>query len=108
MRAVHILVFLADVDASYAGPVVINEIGLLRQVDELMRVGLEQPPRITWRLTVGETIVLDFAKLLLLAPAFLVGGFVWRRQHSCGNLALESRSRRIDKHIHVGIAGGHP
>ncbi len=108
MRAVHVLVFLADVDASYPRPVIVDEVRLLRQVDELVRVGLEQPSRITGRLAVGETIVLHFAKFLLLAPTLLVGGFVWRRQHAFANLALESGSRRIDEHIHVGVAGGHP
>ena len=106
MRAVHVLVLLTDVDASYPRPVIVDHVRLVRQVDELVRVGLEQPPRIAGRLAVRQTIVLDFAELLLLAPALLVGVFVRRRQHALANLA--GKSRRIDEHVHVGIAGGHP
>src|SRR2546422_11273795 len=108
MRAVHVLVLLTDIDASDSRTEIVDHVRLLRQVDELVRVRLEQPPRIAWRFAVGETIVLDFAKLLLLEPALLVSGFVWWRQHAFANLALESGSRRIDEHIHVGVAGGHP
>src|SRR5262249_43732582 len=64
MRAVYVLVFLSDVDTPYPRPVIVDEVRLLRQVDELVRVGLEQPSRIADRLAVGETIVLHFAKLL--------------------------------------------
>src|SRR5215510_840360 len=104
MRAVHVLVLLTDVDASYPRPVIVDHVRLLRQVDEFVRIGLEQPPRIAWRLAVSQTIILNFAKLLLLAPALLVGSFVWRRQHAFTNLTLESGSRRVDEHIHVGVA----
>ena len=61
MRAVNILAFLSDVDASYARTVIVDEVRLLRQIHELMRVGLEQPSRIADRLAVGETIVSHFA-----------------------------------------------
>src|SRR3989442_13913875 len=108
MRAVHVLVLLTDIDASDSRTVIVDHVRLLRQVDELVRVRLEQPPRIAWRLAVGETIVLDFAKLLLLPPALLVSGFVWWSQHAFANLALESGSRRINEHIHVGVTGGPP
>src|SRR5438128_4829409 len=108
MRAVYVLVLLADIDAPDSRTEIVDHVRLLRQVDELVRVRLEQPPRIAWRFAVGETIVLDFAKLLLLEPALLVSGFVWWRQHAFANLALESGSRRIDEHIHVGVTGGHP
>src|SRR5262245_22660654 len=108
MRAIHVLVLLTDIDASYPRPVIVDHVRLLRQVDELVRVGLEQPTRIAWRLAMSQTIVLDFAKLLLLAPALLVGGFVWRRQHAIVNLALESRSGRVNEHIHVGVSCGDP
>src|SRR5262249_24745511 len=50
MRAVHVLMFLPDVDASYARPIIVDEVRLLRQVDELVRIGLEQPSRIANRL----------------------------------------------------------
>src|SRR6266481_8591518 len=108
MRAVHVLVLLADIDAPDSRTVIVDHVRLLRQVDELVGVRLEQPSRIAWRLAVGETIVLDFAKLLLLAPALLVSGFVWWRQHAFANLALEPGSRRIDHHIQVTFTGRHP
>src|SRR5206468_360102 len=104
MRAIYVLVLLTDVNAPYPRPIVVDHVRLLRQVDELVRIGLEQPPRIAWRLAMGQTIVLDFAKFLLLAPTFLVGGFVCRRQNAFTNLAGEPR--RVDEHIHVRIAGG--
>ena len=106
MRTVHVLVFLTEVDTSYPRPVIVDHVRLVRQIDELVRVGLEQPSRIARRLAVGQTVVLDFAKLLLLAPALLVGGFVCRRQHAFANLAGEPR--RVDKHIHVRVPGCHP
>src|SRR4030095_16777960 len=57
-------------------------------------------------LSVRQTIVLDFAQLLLLAPALLICGFVWRRQHALSNLA--GKPGLVDEHIHVGVAGRHP
>src|SRR5262249_54364669 len=104
MGPVFILVLLADIDASYSRPVIVDHVRLLRQVDELVRVGFKQPSRIAYRLAIGQTIVLHFAQLLLLTPAFLVGRFVWRRQHACANLALETRSWGLNEHIHVGVA----
>ena len=71
-----------------------------------MRVRLQQPPRISRRLAVGQTIVLDLAQFLLLPPALLVGRFIGRRQHIRPNLA--GKSWRVDEHVHVGVAGGHP
>src|SRR2546423_5928770 len=102
MRAVHVLVLLADIDAPDSRTEIVDHVRLLRQVDELVRVRLEQPPRIAWRVAVGGTIGFDFAQLLLLEPALLVSGFVWWRQHAFANLSLESRSRRIAAHIPVG------
>ena len=78
----------------------------MRQVDELVRVRLEQPSRIAGRLAVGQAIVLDLAQLLLLAPSLFVGRFVRRRQHALANLA--GKSGRVDENVHVGVAGSHP
>src|SRR5262249_56810169 len=103
MRAVHVLVLLTDVDAPYPRPIIVNEVRFLRQIDEFVRIGLEQPPRITGRLAVGETIVLDFAKLLLLTPALLIGGFVWRCQPAVPNLSLVTRSRRRTQPTHIHL-----
>src|SRR5262245_63099880 len=108
MRAIHVLVLLTNIDASDPRTVVVDHVRLLRQVDELVRVRLEQPPRIAWWLAMGKTIVLDLAKVLLLPPALLVGCFVCRCAHAFANLTLESRSWRVDEHVHVGVAGRHP
>ena len=72
VRAVDVLVLLADVDAADSRAEIVDQVRLLRQIDELVRVRLEQPARIADRLAVGETIVLDLAQLRLLAPALLV------------------------------------
>jgi hypothetical protein len=76
------------------------------QVDELVRVRLEQEPRVPWRLAVRQAVVLDLAQFLLLTPALPVGAFIGWRQHTGANLA--GKSRRVDERVHVGIAGGHP
>ena len=82
VRAVHVLVLLADVDAADRRPEVVDQVRLVRQVDELVRVRLEQKPRIPGRLAVGQAIVLDLAQLLLLTPALPIRRFVGRRQHA--------------------------
>src|SRR5688572_8247252 len=108
MCAVDVAVLLTDINTPYARPVIVDHVRLIRQVDELVRVRLKQPARVTWRLAVGQAIILDLTQLLLLAPALLVGSFVCRRQHSFANLTLESGSRRLDEHLHVGVARGYP
>src|SRR5262249_28774736 len=100
------LVLLTDVDATYARAVIVDEVGFLGQIDELMGVGLQQPTRISRRFTVGEPIVLDFAKFLLLTPSLFVCLLIWRRKHAVADFAFEIR--RIDEHVHVRIAGRYP
>ena len=106
VRAVHVLVLLADVDAADAGPKSLIRYDSCGRLMNSCEYGLEQPPRIARRLAVRQTIVLDLAELLLLAPALSVGLFIRRRQHSLANLA--GKPWRIDEAVHVGIAGGHP
>jgi hypothetical protein len=62
-------VILVDVDAADAGAEVVDQVRLLRQVDELVRVRLEQPARIAGRLAVGEPMLLNLTQLLLLRSA---------------------------------------
>src|SRR5215211_6779495 len=82
MRAEHVLVLLADVNAADRRSEVVDQVRLVWQVDELVRVRLEQPARIPDRLAVGQAIVLDLAELLLLTPALSIRRLIGRGQHA--------------------------
>ena len=62
MRAVNVVVLLTDTDATDTRTEIVDQVRLLRQVDELVRIRLEQEARKARRLAVGQPIVLDFAK----------------------------------------------
>ena len=106
VRAVQVAVLLAEQHAPDRRPEVVDQVRLLRQVDELVRVGLEQEPRQAGRLAVAEPVVVDLAFLGLLPPAFLVGFLVRGRQHAFDHLAVEVAGR--DERAQMRVAGRDP
>jgi hypothetical protein len=106
MRAVDVAVVFADIRAANRRPEIVDLIGDIGKVDELVRVGLEQDPWIAGRLAVAETIVVHLTKLGLLAPALSIGRFVSRRQHAGADAACEPLA--LNEDLEVCVAGRLP
>jgi hypothetical protein len=105
-QAVNVAVLLADVRAPDRRPEIVDLVRDLGEVDELVRVRLEQDARIARRLAAAEAVKVHLAELLLLAPASLVGFQVGGRQDTFADLALKSLT--VDEHFEVGVAGRLP